>query len=128
MSYPTLTRDCCVCGATYTTTSAARLYCSSACRLRKHRGGYGDIVPDTVKYRDRVLAMLSGGATQRETAKRLNIHRKTVERIKAGARDVSEVFAPFEVEPYRCKGCEAAGVKFVTTWKPCVRCAARGKR
>jgi len=131
MSYPTLIRDCAVCNATYTTTSAARLYCSSACRLRKHRGGYGDITPDSVKYRDRVLELLASGATQRETATRLNIHRRTVERIKAEASGVCKSdmpFAPFEVEPYVCQGCKAAGIKFVTTWKPCVRCRARAGR
>jgi hypothetical protein len=128
MSYPTLVRDCLVCGATYTTTSAARLYCSGKCRGAKHRGGYSDITPDSVKYRDRVLKMLARGDSQREVAKQLNIHRRTVERIKAEANGTVKsdtVFAPFTVEPYRCSGCESAGVKFVTTWKPCVRCAAR---
>ena len=124
----TITRDCEVCGATFTTTSPARRYCSSVCRLRKYRGGYSDIMPDSVKHRERVLAMLARGDSQREIAKRLNIHRRTVERIKAeslGTVKSDTVFAPFAVEPYRCRGCEAAGVKFVTTWKPCVRCAAR---
>jgi transposase len=32
------------------------------------------------------------------------------------------------VKPYRCKGCDEAGVYWVTNLKPCVRCRARAGR
>jgi hypothetical protein len=133
MSYPNISRDCEVCGATFSTTSAVRLYCSSKCRLRQYRSRYGDSpIPDSIKYRERVLEMIGAGVSQRKAAQQLGINRRVVEKIKAAANgqpDVERVFSPVTVEPYKCQGCEAAGVRWVTNYKPCVRCAARkGKR
>lgn len=119
------TDACIICGSEFETVSGHRAYCSPKCRLRAYRLRYNDKPyepPATVVYRERVLSML--GRKQYswvEIARRLGIGRKTVELIAATSTGDEHR----TVTPYRCQGCEDAGVYWVTNLKPCVRCRAR---
>lgn len=126
MSRPLLKSTCIICETPFETSSRTRAYCSGKCRCRafKMRYGHEPQTPDTVLYRNDVLRMLARKTPQREIAKRLGIHRRTVERI---VDDVALV-APREVKRYKCPECDKHGIHSLTTQRPCVVCVGRKAR
>lgn len=79
----------------------------------------GHKTPDTKA--KRIIALRQDGRSRKEIARAVKCSLGVVDRVVAEYCE----HGPRVVKPYRCEGCEAVGVYWVTYYKPCVRCKAR---